>query len=177
MRRTDVLVIGGGQAGLAASCWLAARGIEHVVLERGRVGERWRTATWDSLRMQTPRWQARLPAWRYTGSDPDGYMSIGELVRYLEGYARSLSAPVREGVTVRAVTRCDDGFRIASDAGTWHARAVIVATGYCDVPATPACAGALAPRVHQLASSAYRRPDALPPGGVLVIGASASASP
>jgi len=174
MQRSDVLVIGGGQAGLAASFWLSARGIDHAVLERGRIGERWRAATWDSLRMQTPRWQSRLPGWSYAGPNPDGYMSIGELLAYLEGYARSFAAPLFGGIAVRAIAPAPDGYLVETDAGSWHARAVILATGYCDRPAVPRFSQQLSPRVHQLAPAGYRRPDDLPPGGVLVVGASAS---
>jgi putative flavoprotein involved in K+ transport len=174
MRRTDVLVIGGGQAGLATSYWLAARGIDHAVLERGRVAERWRSSSWDSLHLQTPRWQGRLPAWQYTGDDPDGYMSVAELVAFLENYARAFRAPVRENVTVRAVAPHHGGYRVDTDDGAWAARAVVIATGHCELPARPRCAPEVAPRVHQLAPARYRRPDALPPGGVLVVGASAS---
>jgi putative flavoprotein involved in K+ transport len=174
MRRTDVVVIGGGQAGLAASFCLSARGIDHVVIERGRIAERWRSATWDSLRMQTPRYQSRLPGWRYTGNDPHGYMSMRELIAYLEAYARSFAAPIYEGTAVRAVTRVDDGFHVDTDGGAWRARAVIVATGHCDVPRVPGFAHEIAPSVHQVTASDYRRPERLPPGGVLVVGASAS---
>jgi|MudIll2142460700_1097286.scaffolds.fasta_scaffold01507_3 putative flavoprotein involved in K+ transport len=174
MHRSDVLVIGGGQAGLAASFWLSARGIDHAVLERGRIGERWRTASWDSLRMQTPRWQSRLPGWSYTGPNVDGFMSIGELLAYLEGYARSFAAPLYGGIAVRAIAPAPDGYLVETDAGAWHARAVILATGYCDRPAVPRFAHQLSPRVHQLVPASYRRPDELPPGGVLVVGASAS---
>lgn len=174
MRRTDVIVIGAGQAGLAASACLTARGLDHVVLERGRVAERWRSATWDSLRLQTPRWQSRLPGWRYRGADPDGYMATAELIAYLEGYARAVAAPVVEDVRVTAVTAAGGGWRVDSDRGAWTARAVVIATGYCDLPAVPSCAAHVAPRIHQLAPARYRRPHGLPPGGVLVVGASAS---
>jgi putative flavoprotein involved in K+ transport len=80
---------------------LSDRAIDHIILERGRVGERWRTARWDSLRLLTPNWQSRLPGWSYQGPDPDGYMTMPEVVDYLEGYARSFAAPVQDGTTVR----------------------------------------------------------------------------
>jgi putative flavoprotein involved in K+ transport len=138
MRRTDVVVVGGGQAGLAMSRCLADRGVEHVVLERGRVGERWRSERWESLRLLTPRWQARLPGWSYRGPDPDGFMGRDEVVRYLEGYARSFAAPVEGGVAVTAVERDGDGFRVSTDRGGWRCAAVVVATGHCDLPLVPA---------------------------------------
>jgi putative flavoprotein involved in K+ transport len=174
MRRTDVVVIGGGQAGLATSRCLGERGIEHVVLERGRVGERWRSERWDSLRLLTPRWQSRLPGWSYRGPDPDGFMSRREVVGYLAGYARSFAAPLEQGVTVEEVDRDGDGYRVVTDRGAWRAPAVVVATGQCDLPAVPAFARELPGDVLQLTPARYRRPRDVPAGGVLVVGASAT---
>jgi putative flavoprotein involved in K+ transport len=174
MRRKDVVVVGGGQAGLAMSRSLADRGIAHVVLERGRVAERWRSERWQSLRLLTPRWQARLPGWSYRGADPDGFMTRLEVVRYLDGYARSFTAPVETGVTVNAVEREGAGFRVTTDRGVWSAAAVVVATGHCDVPFVPAVAAGLPRDVVQVVPTRYRNPAQLPPGGVLVVGASAT---
>ena len=112
MRRTDVVVVGGGQAGLAMSRVLAERGISHVVLERGRIGERWRSERWDSLRLLTPRWQSRLPGFAYRGPQPDGFMTKDELVGFLEDYARASRAPVERGVTVEAVAKVEDGYQV-----------------------------------------------------------------
>ena len=97
MKRTHTLVIGGGQAGLAMSSSLLHRGIDHVVLERGRVAERWRSERWDSLRLLTPNWQSRLPGYRYEGDDPDGFRSMPEVVAFMEGYARTIAATGRPG--------------------------------------------------------------------------------
>ncbi len=174
MKCTDVVVIGGGQAGLAMSRCLGGRGIEHVVLERGRVGERWRSERWDSLTLLTPRWLSRLPGWSYRGPDPDGFMSRREVIRYLEAYARSFAAPVEQGVTVEAVERGGGGYRVSTDRGPWRASAVVVATGHCDRPSMPAFASALPGDVVQVVPAHYRRPDELPDGGVLVVGASAT---
>ena len=173
-RRTTVVVVGGGQAGLATSRCLSDRGIDHVVLERGRVAERWRSERWDSLRLLTPRWQSRLPGWRHGGAEPDGFMSMPEITGYLTDYARSFDAPVSTGTTVQSVEPDDGGYRVRTDAGTWRARAVVLATGQCDVPHVPAVATHLDRGVRQIVPSRYRRPDALEPGGVLVVGASAS---
>ena len=170
----ETIVIGAGQAGLAASRCLAEVGIDHVVLERGQIGERWRSERWDSLTMQTPRWQSRLPGWNYAGPDPHGYMAMPELIAYLESYAGSFAAPIHAGVTVQRVSPRGDGYQVDTDASSWSARSVIVATGHCDVPRLPAWAAQLPPDVHALAATRYRRPDALPAGGVLVVGASAS---
>jgi putative flavoprotein involved in K+ transport len=174
MLRTDVIVIGGGQAGLAMSRCLVERGIDHVVLERGRTAERWRSERWDSLRLLSPSWMARLPGWRYQGADPDGYMAMPEVIDYLERYARSFAAPVVEHAAVQAVTPAAAGYRVITTRGDWRAPCVVLATGACDLPRVPALAGRLAPGLTQLHTSRYRRPGLLPDGGVLVVGASAS---
>jgi putative flavoprotein involved in K+ transport len=171
---TDTIVIGGGQAGLAMSRCLSDLRIDHVVLERGRVAERWRSERWDSLRLLTPSWQSRLPGQRYSGPDPDGYMTMGEVVGYLESYARSLDAPVETGTTVQAVERAPGGYRVTTDRGTWESRNVVIATGYCDVPHVPEMGSRLPSDILQMVPSRYRNPDQLPEGGVLVVGASAS---
>jgi len=174
MNRIDTVVIGGGQAGLALSRSLTARGVEHVVLERGRVGERWRTERWDSLRLLTPRWQSRLPGWSYDGPDPDGYMSKDEVVAYLEAYAASFDAPVHSGVTVRSVSIDGDGFRVGTDLESWRARNVVVATGDCQEAIVPDFARGLPSDIHQVVPTRYRNPRELPDGGVLVVGASST---
>lgn len=174
MRSTDVVVIGGGQAGLAMSRCLVDRSIDHVVLERGRVAERWRSERWDSLRLLTPRWQARLPAWSYRGADADGFMSRGEVVEYLDRYARSFGAPVESDVAVTAVTRNRGGFGVTTDRGSWRAAAVVVATGHCDVPFVPPAAAGLPRDVDQVVPTRYRSPEQLRDGGVLVVGASST---
>lgn len=174
MQTIEALVIGAGQAGLAMSHELAARGVEHVVLERGRVAERWRSERWDSLRMLTPNWMSRLPGWAYAGPDPQGFMTMPEVAAYLGAYARSFDAPVRTGATVYGVRRTPGGYRVSTSGGSWQARAVIVATGHCDVPMVPALAAGLPDALRQITTSSYRSPDTLPPGGALVVGASAS---
>lgn len=171
---TDVLVIGGGQAGLAMSRCLTRRGVDHRVLERGRVGERWRSERWDSLRLLTPNWMSRLPGYRYCGTDPDGFMTMPEVLSYLEGYELAIQAPVQQRTAVEHVTRVGDGFAVRTSSGTLRSRAVVVATGYCDAPAVPAMATGLSPSIHQVVPRDYRRPDQLPEGGVLVVGASAT---
>jgi len=174
MRRTDVIVIGGGQAGLAMSRCLSDRSIKHVVLERGRVSQRWRSERWDSLRLLTPNWQSRLPGWGYQGPDPDGYMTMPEVVGFLESYARSFQAPVEEQTTVSAVDVEACGYRVTTNRGVWQSKAVVIATGHSDIPYVPEVAGRLPADIVQLSPTRYRNPNQLPPGGVLVIGASAS---
>ncbi|WP_372620634.1 NAD(P)-binding domain-containing protein [Falsiroseomonas sp.] len=175
MRSTDAIVIGAGQAGLAMSHELARFGIEHVVFERGRIGERWRSERWDSLTLLTPNWMNRLPGHAYAGSDPDGFMTMPEVIGFLDGYAQSFAAPVEEGTEVRALRPFIGGWLLETSRGTWRARVVVVATGHCGAPAIPRFASAVAPAIHQTTPSAYRNPASLPEGGVLVVGAAASA--
>jgi putative flavoprotein involved in K+ transport len=170
----DTVIIGAGHAGLAMSRSLADRGVAHVVLDRGCVGERWRTARWDSFRLLTPNWLSRLPGWTYRGPAPDGFMTAAEFVDHLAGYARSFAAPVRTHTRVTRVERGPGGFTVATDRGRWTARNVVIATGYHSRARIPALAAGLAPDVAQLAPAGYRSPATLPAGGVLVVGASAS---
>jgi putative flavoprotein involved in K+ transport len=174
MQHTHTLIIGGGQAGLALSRSLTDRGVGHVVLERGRIGERWRSERWDSLRLLTPRWQSRLPGWHYDGPDEDGYMTKDELVEYLEAYASSFDAPVRTGVTVTGVRPDSSGFTVDTDELRWTAENVVIATGDCQRAHLPEFAGRLDPELVQVVPTRYRNPEQLPRGGVLVVGASAT---
>jgi len=174
MRRVDCVVIGAGQAGLAMSHCLTTRGVDHVVLDRGRVAERWRSERWESLRLLTPNWQSRLPGFQYDGDDPDGFMTMADVVAYFERYAASFGAPVHEQVEVTAVRLDGDGFRVETTADTWQAATVVVATGYADRPWVPSLAGRFPGHIAHLVPTAYRRPEQLPEGAVLVVGASAS---
>lgn len=174
MKHVDTVIIGGGQAGLAMSRCLHERGVEHVVLERGRVAERWRSERWDSLRLLSPNWMARLPHFRYEGDDPDGFMTMPEFIRYLETYADSFEAPVHSETNVENVRHADAGFVVDTSRGTWRARNVVVATGFCDVPRVPEFAARLSSDIHQTVPSDYRNPDAIPPGNALIVGASAT---
>lgn len=174
MQIVDTVVIGGGQAGLAMSRSLAERGVEHVVLERGRVGERWRSERWDSLHLLTPRWLSRVSGWIGDDRDPHGFMDRNEVIGYLERYAEAFQVPVLSGVTVTSVERDGPGYRVETSAGAWHARAVVVATGESQGAFVPAMARELAGWVHQVEPTRYRNPDQLPEGGVLVVGASAT---
>ena len=174
MPLTTTVIIGAGQAGLAMSRCLSERGIEHVVLERGKLAQRWRSHSWDSLHLLTPNWMTRLPGLQYDGHDRDGFMSVPELIVLLERYAVSSDAPVLTETAVQSVERSGNGFRVVTNRGVWSACSVVVATGYCDLPAVPAASRGLAPSVRQMVPSDYRRPDQLPAGGVLVVGASST---
>jgi putative flavoprotein involved in K+ transport len=174
MQTTDVIIIGAGQAGLATSACLSRRDIEHVVLDRGRVAERWRSERWDSLRLLTPRWQSRLPGHAYQGPSPDGFMSMPEVIELFERYAIASRAPVQPHTRVLSLQRFGAGYRARTDRGDLFAKEVVVATGYCDRPAVPQAAAALRATLCQLTPSSYRNPASLPDGGVLVVGASSS---
>jgi putative flavoprotein involved in K+ transport len=173
MRKTETIVVGAGQAGLALSRYLARAGHDHAVLERGRVGERWRSERWDSLTLLTPNWLNGLPG-AALHADPDGFLPRAGFVDYLARYARTFRAPVHEGVSVLGVRQTRGGFAVETDAGSWRARNVVVATGYADEPRVPPVAAAAPHGVLQLHSSAYCSPGQLPPGGVLVVGAGPS---
>jgi putative flavoprotein involved in K+ transport len=175
MKRTDTIIIGGGQAGLAMSRCLTTDGIDHVVLERGRVAERWRSERWDSLRLLSPRWHSTLPGLSQRSDDPDGFMTMPEVISYFERYARTFSAPVQGETTVLGVEREEEGgYLVRTDQGDWRAPTVVIATGHCDVPFVPRASRGLSSGIHQLVPSSYKNPDQLPEGGVLVVGASAS---
>ncbi len=172
--RSDVVIIGAGQAGLAISRCLTGLGIDHVLIERGRVGERWRSERWDSLRLLTPNWMSRLPGHLYSGDDPNGFMHCRDVIRMLEDYRHAFAAPVMTGARVRQLCESAGGYRIATDRGEWFARTVVIATGACDKPFIPAIANCMTDRILHLAPSDYKNADHLPKGGVLVVGASAS---
>lgn len=172
--RHDTVVIGGGQAGLAMSALLQQRGRDHVVLERRRVGERWRTERWESLRFQFPNWSLQLPGYAYSGEDPDGFAHWREIVGVIENYAASWRAPVREHTEVTELREGDGGFVLSVSGGTIHARNVVVATGPFQRPHIPRFSERIAPSVLQTDPTQYRRPEDLPEGAVLVVGSGAS---
>jgi hypothetical protein len=170
------VVIGACQAGLASSYTLAQRGLDHVVLERGRIGEAWR-GRWDSLCMVLPNWYNGLPGFPYQGAAPDGFQTRDEWVADLARYAATFALPVREGVAASAVGQRGDGrFSLRTSAGTLVAENVVVATGSYQAPRVPAIAAELAHDIHQIHSGGYRNGDALPPGAVLVVGTGNSGS-
>src|SRR2546425_5845221 len=166
--RVEVVVVGGGQAGLAVSHELAAVGVEHLVLERGRVGQTWRDR-WDSFCLVTPNSTVQLPGGAYAGDDPDGFMPRDEIVRHLETYAASFAAPVREGVDVTALEAAETGFGLGTSDGELQADVVVVCTGAYQRPHRPAAATVPA-GLLQLDAESYSNEAALPPGRVLVVG-------
>jgi putative flavoprotein involved in K+ transport len=165
------IVVGAGQAGLSMSHCLTRRGIDHVVLETNRLGGEWVDRRWDSFCLVTPNWQCQLPGFPYPGTDPHGFMGREDIAGYLADYAASFTPPVREGVTAqRLKARSDGTFLLATSHGEWTADHVVVATGPYQVPLVPRLAERLPDHVAQVHSSAYRSPDLLPDGAVLVVG-------
>ncbi len=146
-----------------------------MVLERGEVANSWRHERWESLRLLTPSWQCRLPGVSYDGPDPDGYMTMAEVVELIERFAATSARDrVRTGTNVTSVRRIDDGYQVMSSGGEIRCRAIVLATGACNRPSVPGFAHAVPPAVEQLTPFGYRDPSRLPDGGVLVVGASAT---
>jgi putative flavoprotein involved in K+ transport len=153
---------------------LSVGSIDHVVLERGEIANSWRHERWDSLRLLTPNWQSRLPGYCYDGSDPDGYMTMPEVVDFIDAYARVVGAPVHTGTTVTSVSAVADGYRVVTDRGQWRCRAVVMASGAHNVAAVPSISAALPGSLATLTPQRYRNPSQLDNRGVLVVGASAT---
>jgi putative flavoprotein involved in K+ transport len=153
---------------------LAERAIDHIVLERGEVANSWRTERWDSLRLLTPNWQSRLPGFGYEGDDPDGYRTMPEVIAFIDRYAEVISAPVETRTRVTSVEEAEGSYRIETDKGDWQCRTVVLAAGACNIPSVPKVAEAVPPGIATFTSMAYRNPDQLPDGGVLMVGASAT---
>ena len=174
LERLTTVVIGAGQAGLAMSWWLARRSIDHMVLERGAVGNSWKTERWDSLTLLTPNWQSRLPGYGYQGNDPDGFRTMPETIGFIEQYARAIAAPVHPDTRVTSVRSRRGGYEVVTDQRIWQCDSVVLATGACNVPVIPSVASAVPAGVKTLTPLAYRNPGQLEEGGVLVVGASAS---
>jgi putative flavoprotein involved in K+ transport len=171
----SVVVIGGGQAGLAMSYHLKQNGIDHVILEKNRIAHAWRTQRWDAFCLVTPNWQCQLPGFPYAGDDPKGFMPRDEIVAYIDAYARHIAAPIREGVAVvRLAQDPGGGFALETTDGEITADAVVLAVSGYHVPNVPRMAERLDRSVTQLHSSQYRNSDQLPPGEILVIGSGQS---
>ncbi|CAN7445427.1 NAD(P)-binding domain-containing protein [Bradyrhizobium sp. LjRoot220] len=172
IERIDTLVIGGGQAGLVMSYRLKQRGIAHLVLERGRIAERWRSERWDGLKFQFPNWSVQLPDFAFPHSDPDAFATSGEIVKFIDAFAKFVAPPIRCGVEVTRLRRGDAGFIAETADGTIEARNVVVASGPYQRPLIPDLL-----RDHpvfQVHASRYQNPRQLPDGAVLVVGAGAS---
>lgn len=175
MEEVEVLVVGGGQAGVAVSGHLVERGVSHLVLERDRIAERWRTGRWDSLVANGPAWHDRFPGLDFVDVHPDGFAGKEQVADYFVAYADKMGSPIRTGVEVFSVRRNEGrpGFRVETSDGPIEARFVVAATGPFQTPVIPPIVpeGAVATQIH---SNAYRNPAQLPDGGVLVVGAGSS---
>jgi putative flavoprotein involved in K+ transport len=171
----EVVVVGAGQAGVAMSEHLTNAGISHVVLERARIAERWRSERWDSLVANGPAWHDRFPGLEFVGFDPDSFVPKEAVADYFEAYAKKFKAPIRTGVEVKSVTRMstDSGFKVQTSDGEILAKYVVAATGPFQKPAIPPVVPEAA-TIHQLHSSDYHNPEQLPAGAVLVVGAGSS---
>ncbi len=174
----ETVIIGGGQAGLALSYYLTQQGRAHIVLERGRVAETWRSQRWDSFTLVTPNWMTQLPGSPYQGADPDGFLPHDEIVTTLERYAQSFCAPLRCGVQATAVRLQPGGkgYLVETSEGSFEAVNVVLATGGFPLPKLPQASAVIPVNIMQLHSSQYRRPGRLPSGAVLVVGSGQSGS-
>lgn len=152
---------------------LAERSIDHVVLERGEVANSWKTERWESLRLLTPNWQSRLPG-GVPANDPEGFRTMPETVAFLENYAGAIGAPVRAHTVVTSVRSTEDGYTVQTTRGGWRSRAVVLASGACNLANLPAFASSLPQGIASVTAHQYRNPAQLEDGGVLVVGASAT---
>jgi putative flavoprotein involved in K+ transport len=172
--RVETIVIGAGQAGLSASYFLSRGGRQHVVLERGRVGETWRSQRWDGFFLNTPNWALQLPGFPYRGSEPDEFAPLAEVISYLEDHATAIDAPVREGVEVTRIRRRDGHFLVETRDEALRADNVVIAAGAYQRPTRSPLARVVPDDIAQLHTSEYRRPEQLPEGAVLVVGSGQS---
>ena len=174
IEHVQTLVIGGGQAGLAMSHRLTQRGLAHLVLERHRIAERWRSERWDGLRFQFPNWSVNLPAFSFPHTDPDGFAATGEIVDFIEAYAAFVAPPIRCGVAVTRLRRGDgaSGFVAEISGGVIEADNIVVATGPYQRAVIPDLLRDHA--IFQVHASRYQNPEQLPAGAVLVVGSGAS---
>lgn len=169
-----VVIIGGGQAGLAMSWSLTQKNIRHMVLERHQLAWAWREQRWDNFCLVTPNWQCKLPGFPYDGDDPHGFMLRDEIIAYVERYARSFNAPLREGVNVLRVEKTQHGFQLLTSAGVFTADQVVIAVGNYHRPRFPAIAAQLPENIVQVHSASYKSAQQLPAGEVLVVGSAQS---
>jgi putative flavoprotein involved in K+ transport len=168
----SVAIVGGGQAGLSMSYCLKERNLDHIIFEKNRIGYSWRSKRWDSFCLVTPNWQCQLPGYPYPGSDPHGFMQKDEIVQYIENYAASFAPPVKEGVEVLRVAQNNSHgvFEVETSIGNYTADQVVIASGSYHNPKIPSMAERLPDSITQIHSSAYRNPESLPEGAVLVVG-------
>lgn len=171
LHKIDTVVVGGGQAGLAISYYLSEEGREHVVLERApAVADAWRNQRWDSFTLVTPNFQLGMPGAEYDGDDPDGFMSLAEVVEYFDNYVERFRLPVHCGVDVFSVEKIDERYVVRTSEGNYEAENVVIATGLYQSPKIPTLSAKIPPSILQLHSMEYKNPSTLPQGAVLVVG-------
>ena len=168
------VVIGAGHSGLAMSRRLTERSVDHVILERGEIANSWRTQRWDSLRLLTPNRQSRLPGLSYDGSDADDFMTVPEVVAFIELYAAAITAPVQTGTMVIRVAATSTGYAVTTDRGDWKCATVVIASGATNLANIPSMAAAVPGSIDMVTPLTYRSPEALSERGVLIVGASAT---
>lgn len=170
-----LLIVGGGQSGLSLSWYMKRYGVDHLVLEKDRAASAWRNERWDTFCLVTPNWQCQLPGYPYAGRDPHGFMVRDEIVEYLDGYVKSFDPPLRNGITVNAVSsRRGGGFKVVTTYGVYTCDQLAIASGGYQIPILPDWASRLPTNIAQTHSSAYRNPNSLPEGAVLVVGSGQS---
>jgi len=171
----DTLIIGAGQAGIAMSEHLTRQDVPHLVLEKNRIAEAWRTVRWDSLVANGPAWHDRFPGMTFPGADEDSFVPKDKVAEYFEAYVEKFNAPVRTGVEVYSAVKNEgaDGFTVETSDGIFNAQRLVSATGAFQVPVIPAIAPEM-PELYQIHSAQYQNPQQLPEGGVMVIGAGSS---
>lgn len=174
MTTISVAIVGAGQAGLAMSHALTGIGVDHLLLERGAIANSWRTERWDSLTTLTPNWANGLPGKPYDGTDPNGFMTMAELIGRFDAYADGINAPIQTETQVIGVAAKGTGYHLDTNRGPVSCRALVVATGACARARVPTLAADLPKRIIQTTPADYKRPSDLPDGPVLVVGASAS---
>jgi putative flavoprotein involved in K+ transport len=172
--RFNTIIVGAGQSGLAVSYYLTQQKRNHVLLEKQRIAEAWRSGKWDSFTLVSPNWSTRLPGFDYSGSDPDGYLTREQVVQHIEDYIRLFNPPVRTGIEVTCVKGVKNGFTVETNQSVLEAANVVVATGAFQKPNIPAYSAKISTPILQLHSSQYRNPQQLPDGAVLVVGSGQS---
>ena len=170
----DIIVIGGGQAGLSMGYYLKQQGIDHIILDKGQVADAWRHERWDNFCLVTPNWQCQLPGFHYRGDDPDGFMLKHEIIQYIEDYVAFFAPPLKNGIKVEELSYKNGFYCLCTTAGMYSARGVVVACGSYHYPKIPAMAAYLPEQVAQIHASQYKNSAQLPSGGVLVVGSGQS---
>ena len=170
--KVESIIVGGGQAGLSLSYYLKGAGREHVILEKSaQVGDAWRNRRWDSFTLVTPNWSFQLPGAEYTGSEPEGFMPKEEIVRRIEQYEQKIGFPIRYSTEVTCVQPLEDkpGYQVVTGDRIYQAKNVIISTGRHQKVKIPTFAEHIPENVVQISSDAYKNPQSLPPGAVLVV--------